>query len=708
MNDLKKDEPQTESDQHPHDLPRDTDDSSKNQEPRSSKKWSHFPLYLILAAFLVFSLAHYGFQEMRKTRLRFMDLVRLIEQGAPDKNPEAEIFVTEETGDTRKVTRFWDLRNIVVGPERIRGQVRFEVVSEEKISKDEQKPADGEKTPAETAESSEKKETPAVKSEKSEKMPEPVAFVTNRYGMREDNGFLIRLLADNGFDDVDAENTPGILQSLLHMIPFLVFFGILFYFMVTRFGNAGAVAFGRNRGRFYERDELGVTFEDVAGVDEAVNELREVVDFLKSPEKFRALGGKIPRGILLVGPPGTGKTLLGKAVAGEADVPFLSLSGSDFVEMYVGVGAARVRSMFQEAMAHAPCIVFIDELDALGKARSSGGPGSNDEREQTLNALLVEMDGFTPNSGVIVLAATNRPEMLDPALLRPGRFDRQVLVDRPDKVGREKILRVHAAEVKLAAEVNLTEVAAMTAGFVGADLANLMNEAALLAARQGKSEITMSELNEGVERITAGLEKRSRVLSEKVKHRVAVHESAHALVAHLMPDASQVHKISIIPRGLAALGYTMQRPEEDRYLVTREELETEICVLIAGTIGEELVFQTISTGASNDLQRATEIARSIVMDYGMSGLGRITFRDRPRNNMLGVEDFAPREFSETTAREIDQEIRRIIETGETRVREILQSRRNTLDAIAQRLLLEEVIDAETLKRIVDGPAESSE
>ncbi|MCA9219886.1 MAG: ATP-dependent zinc metalloprotease FtsH, partial [Planctomycetales bacterium] len=361
-------------------------------------------------------------------------------------------------------------------------------------------------------------------------------------------------------------------------------FLLFFFLMLRRLGGAGSpMAFGRSRGRLYAQEDLGVTFDDVAGIDEAVEEVREVVDFLRSPDKYQRLGGRIPKGVLLVGPPGTGKTLLAKAIAGEAGVPFFSLSGSDFVEMFVGVGAARVRDMFQQAEAKAPCIIFIDELDALGKSRGTSVVGGHDEREQTLNALLVEMDGFDSNNGVIVMAATNRPEMLDQALLRPGRFDRQVLVDRPDIRGREDILKVHVKAVKLDPSVNLTEVAAISPGFVGADLANLVNEAALLAARKNRSAVGMAEFNEGVERVTAGLEKKQRVMNEDEKYRVAYHESGHALVAYSLPNTDPVHKVSIIPRGLAALGYTLQRPEGDRFLMTQAELESRVQVLLAGT-----------------------------------------------------------------------------------------------------------------------------
>jgi cell division protease FtsH len=456
------------------------------------------------------------------------------------------------------------------------------------------------------------------------------------------------------------------------------------------------------------QEDIGITFGEVAGIDEAVDELREVVDFLRHPEKYQVLGGRIPKGVLLVGPPGTGKTLLAKAIAGEASCPFFSLSGSDFVEMFVGVGAARVRDMFQQAQAKAPCIVFIDELDALGKTRGTSIVGGHDEREQTLNALLVEMDGFSSNSGVIVIAATNRPETLDPALLRPGRFDRHVLVDRPDVRGREAILQVHVQKIKLDPAVELKQVAAITPGFVGADLANLVNEAALLAAREGKPAVTMREFNEGVERVTAGLEKRQRVMHADEKQRVAYHESAHALVAYSLPNTDPVHKVSIIPRGLAALGYTMQRPEGDRYLLTQSELESRVQVLLAGTVAEEMVFDDVSTGAQNDLERATEIARSMVMDYGMSRLGRVTYRESHRSAFLAMGDDLPRErgHSEQTAREIDEEIRHIIVQSLEGVRHVLETRRKALTALAERLIEKETIDTEELKQLVEANSSS--
>jgi cell division protease FtsH len=389
-------------------------------------------------------------------------------------------------------------------------------------------------------------------------------------------------------------------------------------------------------------------------------------------------------------------------------VPFFSLSGSDFVEMFVGVGAARVRDMFQQAQATAPCIVFIDELDALGKTRGTSVVGGHDEREQTLNALLVEMDGFSSNSGVIVLAATNRPETLDAALLRPGRFDRHVLVDRPDLLGREAILKVHVKEVKLDESVDLKQIAAITSGFVGADLANLVNEAALLAARKGKEAVTVEEFNEGVERVTAGLEKRQRIMSHEEKLRVAHHESAHALVAYSLPNTDPVHKVSIIPRGLAALGYTLQRPEGDRYLVTQSELESRVQVLLAGTVAEEMIFNDVSTGAQNDLERATEIARSMVMDFGMSRLGRVNYRERRGPVFLGGPPDYPNErsHSEHTAREIDEEIKRIIDDSLEKVRRILETRRKALEALSDRLLDKEVIDSDELREIVEANSPS--
>ena len=487
----------------------------------------------------------------------------------------------------------------------------------------------------------------------------------------------------------------------LLMIGVLVILGII---MLRRLGGVGSpMAFSRSRGKLYGQEDLAITFDDAAGINEAVQEVREVVDFLKNSDKYKSLGGRIPKGVLLVGPPGTGKTLLAKAIAGEAGVPFFSLSGSDFVEMYVGVGAARVRDMFQQATSRAPCIIFIDELDALGKSRSGSTVGGHDEREQTLNALLVEMDGFDSNSGVIVVAATNRPETLDPALLRPGRFDRHVLVDRPDISGREDILRVHVKNVKLDEKVDLKDIASITPGFVGADLANLVNEAALLAARAEKRAVGIHEFNEAVERVTAGLEKKNRVMNEDEKIRVAYHEAGHALVAAALPNADPVHKVSIIPRGLAALGYTMQRPESERYLMTKSELESNMKVLLAGTLTEEMIFQDISTGAQNDLERCTEVARSIVMDYGMSRLGRINFRRSSKSAFLagGVGDGFHMSHSEDMAKLIDKEVARIIEDELTQTREILEQRREVLEAVTQKLLEVESINTDELAQLIE-------
>jgi cell division protease FtsH len=489
--------------------------------------------------------------------------------------------------------------------------------------------------------------------------------------------------------------------------PVLIMVGAVFLIMMfaaRRISGIGSpMSFGRSRGRLYAQDDIGITFEDIAGVDEAVEEVREIVDFLKYPEKYQRLGGRIPKGVLLVGPPGTGKTLLAKAIAGEAGVPFFSLSGSDFVEMFVGVGAARVRDMFQQASAKSPCIIFIDELDALGKSRSGSMVGVHDEREQTLNALLVEMDGFDPNTGIIVIAATNRPETLDPALLRPGRFDRNVLVDRPDKSGRAEILKVHVKNVKLAPNVELQNIASITSGFSGADLANLVNEAALLAARNGKNTVGQEEFDEGVERVTAGLEKKRRVMDEDEKRRVAFHEAAHALVAYSLPNTDPVHKVSIIPRGLAALGYTMQRPTGDRYLMTQAELEAQMQVLLAGTLAEEIVFKDISTGAQNDLERASAIARSMVMEFGMSRLGRVNYRESGRSPFLGQggADAMGRDHSEQTAREIDEEVKRIVDDMLQKARQILAERRQSLESVANRLIEIEVMDSDELRRLID-------
>jgi cell division protease FtsH len=494
------------------------------------------------------------------------------------------------------------------------------------------------------------------------------------------------------------------------LLPIGVMAGI-WIFLMRRMGGgpAQALTFGRSKVKIYDRKELKTTFADVAGVDEATAELVEVVDFLRNPQKYQRLGGRIPKGVLIVGPPGSGKTLLARAVAGEADVPFFFLSGSEFVEMFVGVGAARVRDLFEQAKEKAPCIVFIDELDAIGKSRAgaSGFVGGHDEREQTLNQLLVEMDGFDSSKGVIIMAATNRPEVLDAALLRAGRFDRQVLVDRPDVRGREAILRVHARHVRLAPEVSLQVIAARTPGFAGADLANILNEAALLAARKGKESVEQADLEEAIDRVVAGMERRSRVLSETERDIVAHHEMGHALVASSVPHADPVHKVSIIPRGVAALGITYQLPTEDRYILRQSELEDRIAVMLGGHAAEELVYGELSTGAHNDLERATGVARAMVMRYGMSArLGPLTFGGEGgpgflRRNGAGWEG-GEREYSEETARAIDEEVRRVVDQTYERVRALLGAKKDVLLRAAEVLKVRETLQGDELRRLLAG------
>ena len=493
------------------------------------------------------------------------------------------------------------------------------------------------------------------------------------------------------------------------IVPALVFFGIWFL-LVRRMSNQGGgglgsfMAIGKSRARIYVENKTGVTFRDVAGVEEAKAELQEVVDFLRDPKKYGRLGARVPKGVLLVGPPGTGKTLLARAVAGEAGVAFFSISGAEFVEMFVGVGAARVRDLFEQARQKAPAIIFIDELDALGRARGAGGIGGHDEREQTLNQLLVELDGFDPSTGLVLLAATNRPEILDPALLRAGRFDRVVLVDRPDKPGRLQILQVHARKVKLAADVDLDKIAASTAGFSGADLANLVNEAALLATRRGADAVSGDDFAEAIERMIAGLEKKSRVLNEQERRVVAHHELGHAVVAMALPGTDPVQKISIIPRGVAALGYTLQRPTEDRFLMTREELEDKMAVLLGGRAAEEVVFSHLSTGAANDLSKVTEIARSMVMRYGMvRTLGHVAYENEPAGFLSN--NISQKQFSETTAREIDVAVREIVDRAYAKALGILKRERAALERWAQKLLDKETLleaDLDELRRAV-GP-----
>jgi cell division protease FtsH len=491
-------------------------------------------------------------------------------------------------------------------------------------------------------------------------------------------------------------------ELLSWVFPVLLVIG-LWTFFFRRMGNAegGIMSFARSKAKIYAEDDVKVSFADVAGVDEAADELREVVDFLKNPTKYTTLGGRIPKGVLLVGPPGTGKTLLARAVAGEAKVPYFSLSGSEFVEMFVGVGAARVRDLFRQAEAKAPCIVFIDELDALGKTRVQSPMGGHEEREQTLNQLLAEMDGFDAKKGVIIMAATNRPEVLDPALLRPGRFDRRVLVDKPDVKGREAILRIHVRNVKLAPNADLALLAARTGGFAGADLANLVNEAALLAARREKLAVDRSDFDEAVDRIVAGLEKK-RVMNPRIRRVIAVHEVGHAIVASSLPGQDAVHKVSIIGRGFGALGYTMQLPTEDRYLRTRAELQHELTVLLGGRSAEWLVFGELTTGAHNDLLRATDIARAMVTEYGMSeAVGPVNHEGRNRSMFLDSPSMPERgAYAEETARVIDVEVKRIVAEAEASARAVLTTHRAKLDEVTELLLEKEVIEGDELRAIL--------
>jgi cell division protease FtsH len=494
------------------------------------------------------------------------------------------------------------------------------------------------------------------------------------------------------------------------VIPLAVMIAI-WMFIMRRVGGGPtqALSFGRSKHKIYDRKELKTTFADVAGVDEAKAELVEIVDFLTNPRKYQRLGGRIPKGVLLVGPPGTGKTLLARAVAGEADVPFFTLSGSEFVEMFVGVGASRVRDLFEQAKDKAPCIIFIDELDAIGKSRAgtTGFVGGHDEREQTLNQLLAEMDGFDSSKGVIIMAATNRPEVLDQALLRPGRFDRQVVVDKPDLRGREAILRIHARGVTLAPSVELGVIAQRTPGFAGADLANIVNEAALLAARKERNAVEMTDFEEAIDRVVAGLEKKSRVLSEKERDIVAHHEMGHALVASSVAHADPVHKVTIIPRGIAALGMTYQLPTEDRFLMTRSELEDRLAVLLGGRVAEELVYGEVSTGAHNDLERATELTRLMVTKYGMSErIGLATYGERSPLFLRGAPApwSAERDFSEATARVIDEEVRRILDATHDRVRALLTAKKAVLVSAAAELKRTETLDGERLRRALAGEA----
>jgi cell division protease FtsH len=534
----------------------------------------------------------------------------------------------------------------------------------------------------------------------------PTVFTTARIPATDDYDIVRELQAAKVEFSGRIESTFW--RDLISWLVPLILMAGLWLFLMRRMGGGPtqALSFGRSKAKIYDRKELKTTFADVAGVEEAKAELMEVVDFLKNPKKYQRLGGRIPKGVLLVGPPGTGKTLLARAVAGEADVPFFFLSGSEFVEMFVGVGASRVRDLFEQAKEKAPCIVFIDELDAIGKTRAgnTGFLSGHDEREQTLNQLLAEMDGFDSSKGVIIMAATNRPEVLDPALLRAGRFDRQVVVDKPDVKGREAILLVHARNVKLAPSVDLHVLAARTPGMAGADLANIINEAALLAARKGKDAVDMADLEEAVDRVVGGLERKSRVLSEKERDIVAHHEIGHALVASSLPNADPVHKVTIIPRGVAALGATYQLPLEDRYLLTRSELEDRIAVLLGGRVAEEIIYGEVSTGAHNDLERGTEMARLMVMQYGMSEqLGPMTFGGGQQSMFLRGSGLPQeREYSEESARRIDGETRAIIDRIYDRVRDLLTTRKRVLVEAAAELKQKETLEGDRLRALLAG------
>ena len=648
------------------------DQPPDDRGPKISKQEGGGWSFLMIALIVVVAICLLNLVTMPKhDEIAFGKLMQLIDQGA--ENPDAKIEVKIGEGKQEQSVRYSNLKKIVVSSYEIRGTVTREIIA----------PPEKVKAPV-----------------------DDVNFSSGRKGLDFDNNELWQRLEKAGFQDYRAQGRPNFWEmhggTLLFFIVMLASIPLIF-FMFRRMASSGAMAFSRNRGRQVSQEDIEVTFEDVAGVDEAVEELREIVEFLKTPEKFQVLGGRIPKGVLLFGPPGTGKTLLAKAVAGEADVPFFSLSGSDFVELYVGVGAARVRDLFNQAERRTPCIIFIDELDAIGKTRGNGNIGSNEERDQTLNALLVEMDGFGANTGAIVMASTNRPETLDSALLRPGRFDRHVLVDRPDIRGREDILKVHARKVKLDENIDLHAIASITSGFAGADLAALVNEAALLAARVGKTAVTMDEFNESAERVTAGLQKKRHTIRDDEKRRVAYHESGHAMVAYLLPAADTVHKISIIPRGAAALGYTLQRPEDDRYLMTREELECRIQVFLGGTLAEEIMLGDYSTGAQNDLERATEIARSMVMDYGMSKLGRVNYRENPRGSYINEPRlFQSRTHSEQTAWEIDREIKAILEGLFEKTKTLIEDRRDTLQKLTDYLLEKEVMDTDELRAVIEG------
>jgi cell division protease FtsH len=505
----------------------------------------------------------------------------------------------------------------------------------------------------------------------------------------------------------DPQQGSVFLSVLFQFLPILIIVGFFFFLMQQMQGGGNRVmSFGKSKARLVTKDQPKITFTDVAGLDEAIEELQEIKEFLEGPQKFQAMGAKIPKGVLLYGPPGTGKTLLARAVAGEAGVPFFSISGSDFVEMFVGVGASRVRDLFEQAKANSPSIVFMDEIDAVGRHRGAGLGGGHDEREQTLNQLLVEMDGFDIKGGVILIAATNRPDILDPALLRPGRFDRQVVVDRPDLNGRVGIIKVHTRGKPLAKEIDIEVLARRTPGFTGADLANVVNEAALLAARFNRSEISMTELEEAIDRVLAGPERRSRVISEKEKKVIAYHEAGHALVSHALPNADPVHKVSIVSRG-RALGYTLTLPTEDRFLVTRSELIDELAMLLGGRVAEELVFDEPTTGAQDDIQRSTRIAKQMVMQFGMSDLGPLAFGENESQPFLGRDFGHIKDYSDSVAAKVDAEVHRLVEEAHDEAREIVMKYRDKLDLMVERLLEKESLEKEEVSEILAEVAKQS-
>ncbi|MBC7362031.1 MAG: ATP-dependent metallopeptidase FtsH/Yme1/Tma family protein [Candidatus Aminicenantes bacterium] len=520
---------------------------------------------------------------------------------------------------------------------------------------------------------------------------------------------LIKVLRENQVNIVVKDTSrSNWLAILLNWFPILLL--IFFWFMFMRQMQSGgnkALSFGKSRAKLFSPMQKKVTFKDVAGVDEAKVELQEIIEFLRDPRKFQRLGGRIPKGVLLVGAPGTGKTLLARAVAGEANVPFFSISGSDFVEMFVGVGASRVRDLFDQAKKHAPCLIFIDEIDAVGRQRGAGLGGGHDEREQTLNQLLVEMDGFDSNEGIIVIAATNRPDILDTALLRPGRFDRRIVVSMPDVKGREEILRVHTRKVPLSEDVDLKIIARSTPGFSGADLANLINEAALLAARKGQNNVTMKDLEEAKDKVLMGVERRSMIISDEDKRNTAFHEAGHALVAALIPEADPIHKVTIIPRGLA-LGLTQQLPLSDRYTYTKDYLEAQLAVLLAGRVTEEMILGKITTGAANDLEKATEIARKMVCQWGMSDLGPLSFGERDDLIFLGRELTTHKNFSEHTAELIDAEVKKIINRCYDQAKSLIENNRDKLIKIAEALLEKEILSSDEINELIKGPSKPKE